>query len=162
MGIVSSLALMATSLLMQPRIQLTFWAASAHWWLTSSFSCTRTLTFSTGLLSVSSSPSLHSCFILHECRCSTLASLNVIPFIWVHFSNLLRSYWMVSLPSVASASSLSLMLSLNLLRLHWILQSKSLIKILSSTGPKMDPWGTLLVIILHVDIWIILHLCYFS
>ena len=31
MGSISSLALLVTLLLMQPRIQLAFWAARAHW-----------------------------------------------------------------------------------------------------------------------------------
>jgi len=44
--------------LMQPRTRLAFWAASAHCQITSSFSSIRTpKSFSTGLLSIPSSPS---------------------------------------------------------------------------------------------------------
>lgn len=85
-------------------MQLAFWAASVHWWLTSSFSSTETpKIFSTGLLSMSS-----SCWIspgLVECT-----------FTWAHFSSSSRSVWMAFLPSVVPTALL--ILTEGVLRLH--------------------------------------------
>ena len=48
---IASFALLATPLLMQPRTQLAFRSASAHYWLMSTFSSTKTpKSFSTELL----------------------------------------------------------------------------------------------------------------
>uniref|UniRef100_A0A8C0E917 ABC-type glutathione-S-conjugate transporter n=1 Tax=Bubo bubo TaxID=30461 RepID=A0A8C0E917_BUBBB len=59
---IPSLALLATLLLMQPRTWLAFWAVSTHCWLTVSFPSTNTpKSFSLGLLSIHSSPSLYLC-----------------------------------------------------------------------------------------------------
>ena len=85
------------------RILLAFWATSAHCWVMLSFSSTRTpKSFSTGLHSWSSSPSLYT-------SCT------------------------------------------NLLRVHSISLSTLLIKMLKHTGPKTDPWASL-VTGLHLDI----------
>ena len=57
---ITSLYLLAMLLLMQPRIQLTFWTASTHCWVMSSFSSTSPpKSFLSGLLSTPSSPSLY-------------------------------------------------------------------------------------------------------
>ena len=72
-GRIPSLDLLATLLLMQPRIRLAFWAASTHCWVILSFLSTNTLKyFSLGLLSIPSSPSLYLCLGLPQPRCRTL------------------------------------------------------------------------------------------
>ncbi|KAK4832076.1 hypothetical protein QYF61_020632 [Mycteria americana] len=89
---ITSLDLLATLLLMQPRIWLAFWAASTHCQLMSSFSSTSTpKSSSAGLLSIPSSPSL--------CRTLHLALLNLMRFTRARFSSLSRSLWMASHPS---------------------------------------------------------------
>ena len=130
------------------RILLAFWATSAHCWVMLSFSSTRTpKSFSTGLHSWSSSPSLYTYL---DCsnpsatactwpRCTSLGS---------HGS---RSIWMAFLPSVISTAPLSLVSCTNLLRVHSISLSTLLIKMLKHTGPKTDPWASL-VTGLHLDI----------
>ncbi|KAK4829642.1 hypothetical protein QYF61_005935 [Mycteria americana] len=61
-GRIPSLALLATLLWMQPRIRLAFWAASAHCQVMLSFSSTNTpKSFSSGLPSIPSLPSLYLC-----------------------------------------------------------------------------------------------------
>ena len=62
------------------------------------------------------------------------------------------SLWMPSCPSGVLTASLSLVSSANLLRVHLIPLSMSLMKKLNSTGPNMDPQGTPLVTNLHLDI----------
>ena len=73
-GTITSLALLATPLLMQPRILLAFQAARAHCWLMTSFSSIRTPTFfSLELVSMSSSLSLYSIQLgLPQPKCNTL------------------------------------------------------------------------------------------
>ena len=74
-----------------------------HCWLMSSFSCTRNpKTFSAGLLSVSSSPSVYLYLELPPPKCNSLhlALLNLISFSWAHFSSLSRSLWMAPLLSL--------------------------------------------------------------
>ncbi len=56
------------------------------------------------------------------------------------------------IPSSVSTAPLSLVSSANLLRVYSIPSSMSLIKMLKSTSPKTDPWGTPLVTGLHLDI----------
>ena len=63
-------------------------------------------------------------------------------FTWAYFSSLSRSFWMASLSSVILSELLSLVPSLNLLRVHSIPLSVLLIGILKSTSLKTDPWGT--------------------
>jgi len=74
-GRIPSLDLLATLLLMKPRIRLAFWAASAHCRLMLSFSSTSTpKSFSSGLLSSHSSPSLYLCFRSHLEYCDRVWS----------------------------------------------------------------------------------------
>ena len=69
---ITSLNLLATLLLMQPRIQLAFWAMGTHCSLRSSFSSTSTpKSFSAGLLSSPSCPSLYWYWRLPRPRCRT-------------------------------------------------------------------------------------------
>ncbi|KAK4822069.1 hypothetical protein QYF61_009330 [Mycteria americana] len=144
-GRTPSLALLATLRVMQPRTRLAFWAASTHCRLMSSFSSTGTpKSFSAGLLSIPSSPSL--------CRTLHLPLLDLMRFTQAHFSSLSRSLWMTSRPSAVSTAPLSLVSSANLLRVHSISLSMSLMRILNRTGPSTDSRGTPLVTDLHLDI----------
>ena len=59
-------------LLMQPRIRLAFWAASAHCPVLLSSSASTPKSFSSGLLSIHSLPSLYLCLGLSWPRCRTL------------------------------------------------------------------------------------------
>ena len=118
-------------LLMQPRIWLAFWAVSAHWQLIPSLHSP-----------VLPSPSLQGCsqslhppaFIdTRDCPDHLhLALLNFIRFTWAHFLSLSRSLWMASHPSGMSNALLSFVSSANLLRVHLIPLSMSLMKILNS------------------------------
>mgnify|MGYP001852688433 CR=1 FL=1 len=69
-GTITSLFLVATLLVMQPRILSIFQAARAYYWLMFGFLSTRTKS-SVGLPSVSSSPSLYSYLGLPRPKCST-------------------------------------------------------------------------------------------
>ena len=70
-------------LLMQPRIPLAFWTASAHCWLMLSFSSTRAPKSSTSLLEVQPLSSLYLSLKLlwPRCRALHLALLNFLRFI---------------------------------------------------------------------------------
>ncbi|KAK4818489.1 hypothetical protein QYF61_014219 [Mycteria americana] len=95
--------------------------------------------FSAGLHSITSSSSLYWNRGLPRTRCRTLhlALLNLMRFTQAHFSSLSRSLWMTSRSSSVSTAPLSLVSSANLLRVHSILLSMSLMKILNSTGPTI-------------------------
>ena len=68
-----------TPILTQPRMLLVFWAASAHCWLTLSFSFTKTpKSFSTGLLS-RSYLSLYTC---SSCLCLSISSRRICSMIF--------------------------------------------------------------------------------
>ncbi|KAK4826465.1 hypothetical protein QYF61_009192, partial [Mycteria americana] len=126
---------------LDPVLQLAFWAVSAHCRLMSSFSSISTpKSFSAGVLSITSSPSLDRNQELPQPRCRTLhlALLNLLRFTQAHFSSLPRSLWMTSHPSGMSTAPLSLVSSANLLKVHLISLSMSLMKILNSTGPTVD------------------------
>jgi len=154
-GRIPSLDLLATLFLMQPRIQLAFWAASAHWWLMATFSAIGTpKSFSAGLLSISSSSSLYWYRGLPWPRCRTLqlAFLNLMRFMQAHFFSCFRSLWMASYPSGMSTASLILASPANLVRVHSISLSRSLMKIFNSIGHSTDPWGTPLVSSVCLDI----------
>ncbi|NXM28115.1 F120B protein, partial [Oxyruncus cristatus] len=72
MGRISSLDLLATLLLMQPRMQLAFWAASAHCWVRSSCLSSNTLKSLFELLSIHSPSHLYLCLGLPRPVCRTL------------------------------------------------------------------------------------------
>jgi len=93
----------------------------AHCWLVSSFSFIRTPTsFLAGLLSRSSSLGLYSYLGLPQPKYNALhlALLNLIRFLWAHFSCLSRFLWMASLLSIVLTAPLSLVSSADLLRVH--------------------------------------------
>ncbi|KAK4813629.1 hypothetical protein QYF61_014389, partial [Mycteria americana] len=73
-----------------------------------------------------------------RCRTLHLALLNLMRFTQAHFSSLSRSLWMTSRPSDLSTAPLSLVSSANLLSVHLISLSMSLMKTLNSTGPTID------------------------
>ena len=74
-GRIPSLALLATFLLMRPRIWLAFWATSTHWWLISSFSSTVSPSPSHQVCSQSLHP--HACIDTWGCP-----NLGLGPCIW--------------------------------------------------------------------------------
>jgi len=68
-----------------------------------------------------------------------LVELNVMRFAQAHLYSLSRFLWVASHPSGVSAAPLSLVSSANLLRVHSISLSMSLMKIWNSTSPSTDP-----------------------
>ena len=154
-GRIPSLDWLAMFPLMQPRVRLAFWTVSTHCWLMSSFSSTGThKSFLAELLSITLAPSLYWYLGLPwpMCRTLHLILLNLMRFTQAHFLSLSKSLWMVFQPSSLLTAPLSLMSSANLLKVHSIPLSMSRMKILTSTGPSNDPWGTPLVTSLHLDI----------
>ena len=107
-GRTTSLNLLVTLLLMQPRIQLACWAARTHWQLMLNFSSIDTpKSFSSELLSSHSLPNLYLCLVFPFSRCRTLhlALLNFMRLAWAHLSSLSRSLWIASLPSSMSTTT---------------------------------------------------------
>jgi len=84
---------------------------------------------------------------LPQPKCNTLhlTLLNLIMFMRPHFSSLFRSLWMTARPSLKEGHLFIVMASANLLRVHLIPLSMSLIKMLNSTDFKTDSWGMPLV-----------------
>jgi len=102
MGRSTSLYLLATLLLMHPRIPLAFLAIRAHCWLMVKLLSTSTpRSLSAELLSNRSTPSLYRCMGLFVPRCRTLhlPLLNFIRFLSAQLSSLSRSRWMAAQPS---------------------------------------------------------------
>ena len=73
-------------------------------------------------------------------------------FTWAYLSSLSKSVWMASCPSGVSSAPPNLVSSIDVLRVHSIPLSLSLMKMLNSIGPCTDPRGTPLVTSLHLDI----------
>lgn len=120
----------------QPRISCAFQAARAPCWLLSSFSSTRAYkSFSSGPLSILSSPSLCLCFglaELHEvCTGPSLRPAKVA------VSGIALSPHILTTP-------LHLVLSTNLLRVHSVPLSVSPAKMLRSASVHTDQQGTLI------------------
>ena len=112
---IALLALLATHLFIELRMQLAFWSESAHCWLMSIFSSTTTP--SSSLQGCSQWVVLPFCTHAWDCR-----DPNSAPCTWpywtslgsqAHFSSLSRSLWMASLPSVVSTAPLSSVSSTN-------------------------------------------------
>ncbi|KAK4827132.1 hypothetical protein QYF61_014526 [Mycteria americana] len=87
-----------------------------------------------------------------KCRTLHLALLNLIQLTSAHPSSLSRSLCRAFLASSRSTLPHNLVSSANLLRVHSIPSSRSLIKILNRTGPNTEPWGTPLVIGCQLDL----------
>jgi len=135
-------------LLRQPSILLAFFASAAHCSLTLSLLSDWTpRSFYTELLPLWVDPSLCCTpeFCFPQCKTLYLSLLNFIRFLLAHSSSLSRSSCRVTYPSKVSSSPLSLLLLANFIRVYLILSSRSLKKILNSTGPNTNPWGTPLV-----------------
>ena len=145
-GTITSLTLLITSLLVQPRRLLALQAARAHCWHKSSFSSTSTLQlFSAVLLPVCT----------HILDCPELIAapfLNFSLFSWGHFSILSRYLWVASLILIMLTAPFTLVSSANLLRVWLIPLSLLLIKVLKSTAHRMEPWRTPLMTSLQLDI----------
>jgi len=137
-----------------PRLPLAFLETRAHCWIMVNLSSTRTpRSLSTELLSRRSAPILYSYMRLCLPRCRTLhlPLLNFIRLFSTHLSSLSRSCWMAAQPSGVSATHPTFVSSANLLRVRFILSSRSLMSKLNKTGPSTDPWGTPLVTGLQLD-----------
>jgi len=104
---------------------------------------------------------MYWCVGLFLCKDRNLrfSLLNFMRFLWAHLFSLLRSLWMAAGPSGASATPLSFVLSTDLLRVHSAPSSRSLMKMLTRSGPAVDPWGTQLVTGLQLDfVWLVTSL----
>jgi len=66
--------------------------------------------------------------------------LNFMSFFSPHFSTLSRLLWKAAGPLSLSATPPSFLPSVNLLQVHSVLSPRSLISMLSSTGPNVRPW----------------------
>lgn len=80
----------------------------------------------------------------------------------VHLSSLSAFLWLGALPSSVLTTKANLILSTNLLRLNFILSSKTLIKSLNSLVLSIDPWGMPLVTGCQMDLCHWYKLCNFS
>ena len=152
---IPSLKLVATILLMQPRTWFAFWAASAHSRLMSSFSPTSTPRL----------PSRQGCSQSpHRPVCIDTGGWpdpGAGPCAWPCWTS-----WGSHRPTSracpgpsgwhpvpqVSTVPLSLVSPANLPRVHSVLLSMLLMKVLNSTRPNTNPWGTPLVTDLHLDI----------
>jgi len=94
---------------MQPRIQMAIQAARAHCWLMFSLSSIRTQkSFSVGLISMSSTPSLYPCLGFPQPKCTLhLVLLTLVRLTWTQFPSLCRPLWIASLPPEVSTALLS-------------------------------------------------------
>ena len=141
-GTVTSVVPLFTLLLMQPSIWLACWAASKHCWLVMSLSSINIYkSFTSGLLSSHSLPSLYLCLglPLPKCRTLHLALLNFMRVTWAQLSRLSRSLWIASLLSYVPVTPLKLVSSANLMRVHSIPLSMSSTKKLNNTSSGTRP-----------------------
>jgi len=132
---------------------LAFLTTRAHYWLMVNLPATKTpRSLSTELLCSRSAPSLYWCIglLLPRCRTLHLPLLKFIMFLCAQLCSLSRSPCMAAQRSVVSATLPSLVSSANLLRIHSVPSSRSLMK-LNKTGLTTDPWGTPLVTGLQLD-----------
>ncbi|KAK4813337.1 hypothetical protein QYF61_026500 [Mycteria americana] len=81
-----------------------------------------------------------------------LSLVDLIQLALAHRSSLSRSLCRAFLPSSRSTLPHNLVSSANLLRVHSIPSSWSLIRILNRTGPNTEPWGTSLVTGYQLDL----------
>ena len=81
-----------------------------------------------------------------------MAVLNLIRFMWAHFSSLSMSLWMAAFHSAVSDTPLSLVSLAKFVRVHLILLSRSFVKMAKNTGPKTDLCRIPLITGLHLDI----------
>lgn len=86
-----------------------------------------------------------------RCRTSHFPFLNFMRFFSALFSFLSRSLWKAVHPSGVLATPSSFVLSMNLLKVHFVPSYKSLMRLLDSTGPSVDSWDTPPVACLQLD-----------
>lgn len=81
-------------------------------------------------------------FFFPKSRIWHFALLNIVRLLFACFSHVLRSLWMAAAaqPSGVPSTPPSHMSSANLLEAHPVLSSRSLVKLLSSTGSSMHLW----------------------
>lgn len=124
---------------MQPRTLFAFFGIRAHRCLMLSLVSTRTpRSFSEKLLS-----SLGLFIPKSRTFLFLFPFLSFMRFLLAHFCSLWRSLWMSPHPWDVLATPISSIFSVNLLRVHSLSPSRSLMKMQNSTGPSA--WGTLLV-----------------
>ena len=140
-----TLSLLVIPLVMQPSSLLAFFATAAHCSLTLRWLSTRTPRFlSTEVLT--SQVDLSLCYTpgswFPTCKTLHLSFLNFIRFLLAHSSSLSRSSCRVALPYKVSTSALSLISLENFIRVHLVPSSRSLLKLLNSVRPSINPWET--------------------
>ncbi|XP_068788224.1 uncharacterized protein [Struthio camelus] len=153
-GRITSLDLLPTLCLMHPRRPLAFLATRAHCCLMLHLLSTGTpRSFFMELLSSRSTPSLYWCMGLFLPRCRTLhlPLLNFRRVLSAQLSSLSRSLGMAAQSSGVSAPPPSSVSAANLLRVHSVPSSRSLMNTLNKSGPRTDPWGTPLATGLQLD-----------
>lgn len=152
---VTTLDLLATLCLRQPRRPLGFCAMRAHAWPVGNLVSNRTHRyFCARLLSSQSVPSLCWCvrvFFSPLCRILHFQLLNFIRSLLTCFSILSRSPWTAAQPSGVSTAPPNFIPFSNLLREHSSLSPRSVMKRLNSIGPSINPWGTPLFQLRHVS-----------
>lgn len=132
-GMITSLYLLATILLMQPRIPAPAFAARAHCWSVSNLVFTRTPWLFSAQLP-SSQADVRMGLLLPRCR--TL--LNCVRFLSAHCSSLSQSFWMAAWPSGVSVTPPSHVSSVNFAEGTLGPSPRSLTKMLNRTGPSTD------------------------
>lgn len=90
--------------------------------------------FSGRLLSIQMAPSYAVAVIPSQ------KPLNLMKFLSAHYSSLLRSFWIITLPFSTSVFPPSLVSYVNLLRTHSIQSPRSIIKSLNSINPSLNLW----------------------
>ena len=136
------------------RLSLAFLKIRAHSWLTVKLSSTRTSRpLSTELLYSRSALSLYWCIglFLPKFRTLHLPLLNLMRFFSAQLSSVCRSHWMAAQPSGVPAPPPSFVSLANLLRVHSVPSSRSVMNKLNNTGPSTDPWGPPLATGLQLD-----------
>lgn len=133
--------------LMHPKLLFTFLAARTHCWLMLSLLLTSTPTSLTaGLLSHHLFPSLCLCPALLHSNCSTSTCPCWISCrIWSLYQSI--SHWKVShlIPSFRKSTAPFSLVFVSKFGYIPLLHPDHWQKILNQTGPRIEPWGTLLV-----------------
>ena len=154
-GIIPSFDYLVVLCLMHSRMLLALLAARAHCWLILSLLSSSTpRSPSAGLLSSYSSPNLYLGLVLlcPRCRIRHLDLITFMLLIIAQCSSLSRSLCKASCPSGESIASPSLVPSANLLMEHWTPTVRSSIIILDRTDPRIEHWGTPLVVCCQPDV----------
>lgn len=141
------LDLLATFLLMQPRMSLIFFPARAHcWFMLTLVSTSTSRSISAKLTCRWVTTSIYWCMVLFLPRSSTFhfLLLNLMGF-------LLRSIWVAAQPLAYQPLLLVLCHLGTGLRVHSASSPRPLKTMLRMTGPCIDPWDTPLVTGVQLD-----------